>query len=56
MGKRRGVYRIWMEKPEGMRRNIIIIIQGEHKFFPLITNIYYKKTTWNKNIYISFKM
>jgi len=25
--------------------------QGEHKVFFLITNIYYKKTTWNTNIF-----
>jgi len=28
-------------------------IQGEHKVFFLITNIYYKKTTWNTNIFFS---
>ena len=28
------------------------ILQDEHKFFSLITNIYYKKTTWNTNIFI----
>jgi len=28
-------------------------IQGEHKVFPLITNIYYKKPTWNTNIFFS---
>jgi len=28
------------------------ILQGEHKVFSLITNIYYKKPTWNTNIFM----
>jgi hypothetical protein len=26
---------------------IMLKIQGEHKVFPWLQNIYYKKTTWN---------
>jgi len=32
-------------------KNKQLDVQGEHKVFLLITNSYYKKSTWNTNIF-----